>query len=105
MRGTGDSRLPELSWHTLRHTFATHAARFGVNPWRLQAWLGHSTITMTMRYVHHVEEHHRSIPEGILAAGNAVVDPDARIVAMLGARSDFARGNGVATEQHALTGT
>jgi hypothetical protein len=31
-----------------------------------------------MRYVHHVEEHHRPIPEGILAAGNAVVDPDAR---------------------------
>ena len=49
--------LPERSWHTLRHTFATHAARFGVNPWRLQAWLGHSTITMTLRYVHHVEEH------------------------------------------------
>ena len=33
------------------------------------------------------------------------VDPDARIVAMLGARSDFARGNGVATEQYALTET
>ena len=32
-------------------------------------------------------------------------NPDARIVAMLGARSDFARGNGVATEQHAVTGT
>ena len=27
------------------------------------------------------------------------------IVAMLGARSDFARGNGVATEQHAVPGT
>jgi hypothetical protein len=31
----------------------------GEQPWRLQAWLGHSTINMTMRYVHHVEEHHR----------------------------------------------
>jgi integrase len=49
------AKLPGRSWHTLRHTFATHAARFGVNPWRLQAWLGHSTIDMTMRYVHHVE--------------------------------------------------
>jgi hypothetical protein len=28
--------LPERSWHSLHHTFATHAARFGVNPWRLQ---------------------------------------------------------------------
>jgi hypothetical protein len=58
-----------------------------------------------MRYVHHVEDHHRPIPEEILAAGNAVVDPDVRIIAMLGARSDFACGNGVATEQHAIPGT
>jgi integrase len=85
--------LPERSWHALRHTFATHAARFGVNPWRLQAWLGHSTINMTMRYVHHVEEHNRPIPDDILAAGNAVVDPDARVIAMIGARS----GSSVAT--------
>jgi integrase len=97
--------LPGRSWHSLRHSFATHAARFGVNPWRLQAWLGHSTINMTMRYVHHVEEHHRPIPAEILAAGNAVVDPDARVVAMLGARSDQARGNSVATEARALTET
>jgi hypothetical protein len=74
--------LPGRSWHTLRHTFATHAARFGVNPWRLQAWLGHSTISMTMRYVHHVEEHHRPIPNDILAAGNAMTDPDERVVAI-----------------------
>ena len=60
---------------------------------------------MTMRYVHHVEEPHRPIPEEIRAAGNAVVDPDARIVAMLVARSEFAGGNGVATERHAVTGT
>lgn len=71
-----------------------------MNPGRLQAWLGHSTINMTMRYVHHVEEHHRPIPEEILAAGNAVVDPDARIVAMLGARSDFGRSNGTAPSRN-----
>jgi integrase len=27
--------LPMKRWHTLRHTFGTHAALFGVNPWRL----------------------------------------------------------------------
>ena len=26
------AQLPERSWHALRHTLATHAARFGVNP-------------------------------------------------------------------------
>jgi hypothetical protein len=76
-----------------------------VNPWRLQAWLGHSTINMTMRYVHHVEEHHRPIPDEILAAGNAVSHPDSRVIAMLGARGDHARGNSVATGPRALTGT
>ena len=30
----------------------THAALFGVNPWKLQAWLGHKRIEGTMRYVH-----------------------------------------------------
>jgi hypothetical protein len=79
--------------------------RFGANPWRLQAWLGHSTITMTMRYVHHVEEHHRPIPDDILAAGNAVTDPDERVIAMLGARSVIVRSNRVATETHALSRT
>lgn len=97
--------LPERSWHTLRHTFATHAARFGINPWRLQAWLGHSTINMTMRYVHHVEEHHRPIPNDVLAAGNAMTDPDERVLAMLGARSPHARGNGVATEPRSQLNT
>jgi integrase len=98
--------LPGRSWHTLRHTFATHAARFGVNPWRLQAWLGHSTISMTMRYVHHVEEHHRPIPNDILTAGNTMTDPDERVIAMLGARSaspDHLRGNTVATGTRSLT--
>jgi hypothetical protein len=90
------------SWHSLRHSFATHAARFGVNPWRLQAWLGHSTINMTMRYVHHVEEHHRPVPEEILAAGNASSTRTHGVVAMLGARSDHARGSSVATEKLSL---
>jgi len=27
--------LPVRHWHTLRHAFGTHAALFGVNPWRL----------------------------------------------------------------------
>ena len=33
--------LPDKRWHTLRHSFGTHAALFGVNPWRLQSWIGH----------------------------------------------------------------
>lgn len=96
--------LPPRSWHSLRHTFATHAARFGVNPWRLQAWLGHTTINMTMRYVHHVEEHRRPIPEEILSAGSTALDPDNRVLAMLGARvGGSSRGNSVATLGRSLS--
>jgi integrase len=78
--------LPVRYWHTLRHTFGTHTALFGVNPWRLQAWLGHKRIDETMIYVHVAEDHRREIPAPILAAGEAERDPDLRILRMLGAR-------------------
>jgi len=38
--------------HALRHTFASHCAMRGLPMQRLQKWLGHSSITMTMRYAH-----------------------------------------------------
>jgi hypothetical protein len=76
-----------------------------VNPWRLQAWLGHSTIAMTMRYVHHVEDHHRPIPAPVLAAGAPITDPDERVIAMLSARSALTRGNAVGTEPRARSNT
>jgi integrase len=79
--------LPVRYWHTLRHTFGTHAALFGVNPWRLQAWLGHKRIDETMLYVHVAENHARELPDPIRDAAVVVPDPDTRIVTMLGARA------------------
>jgi integrase len=84
--------LPERAWHTLRHAFGTHAAMFGVNPWRLQTWMGHKRIDETMRYVHVAEAHHRPLPDVVLAAGDAQRDPDRRVLAMLGARGQLATG-------------
>jgi len=43
--------LPERGWHVLRHSFGTHAAILGVNPWRLQTWMGHKRSDETMLYV------------------------------------------------------
>jgi len=43
--------LRKIGWHTLRHTFASHLAT-RVSLRTVQELLGHSTITMTMRYSH-----------------------------------------------------
>jgi len=43
---------PEVTFHTLRHTWASHAVMNGAPLPAVQAVLGHSTITVTMRYSH-----------------------------------------------------
>lgn len=87
--------LPEHGWHTLRHSFGTHAAMFGVNPWKLMQWMGHKRVDETMLYVHFAEAHLRPHPEPVLKAQRGHDDPDQKIIAMLDARR-LCRGKGVA---------
>jgi hypothetical protein len=47
---------------------------FGVNPWRLQAWMDHKRIDETMLYVHVAETHARELPEEIRAASIGEAD-------------------------------
>jgi integrase len=91
--------LPERGWHILRHAFGTHAAMFGVNPWKLMVWMGHKRIDETMLYVSFAEAHLRPLPEAILSAQRAHDDPDKRVIAMLAARTNRAqRGSNVAVK-------
>ena len=44
--------LRKISWHILRHSFASHLAMASVPLNAVQALLGHTNITTTMRYTH-----------------------------------------------------
>ena len=41
-----------VTWHTLRHTFASRLVSRGVDIVTVQQLLGHSAVTVTMRYTH-----------------------------------------------------
>lgn len=89
--------LPCRGWHILRHSFGTHAALFGVNPWRLMVWMGHKRIDETMRYVHVAEAHRRPVPPEVLEIGQRHLDPEERVLAMLAARGQY-MGSGFSEE-------
>jgi len=44
--------LRKVRWYDLRHSFASNLVAEGVPLPRVQEWMGHSTIMMTMRYAH-----------------------------------------------------
>ncbi len=44
--------VPDVHFHDLRHTFASWYIQNGGDPYRLQKYLGHSTMAMTERYTH-----------------------------------------------------
>ena len=50
---THDDELPEISPHSLRHTFCKKMANKGMTPNTLQYIMGHSDISMTLNYYAH----------------------------------------------------
>lgn len=44
--------VPRVGWHALRHTFASQLVNAGATVRETQELLGHSSMAMTMRYVH-----------------------------------------------------
>lgn len=52
--------LNDVVFHTLRHTFASRLAMSGVSLITLKELLGHSTLSMVMRYAHLSPEHSRA---------------------------------------------
>jgi len=46
------AKIEGVTWHTLRHTFASRLLERGVDIITVKELLGHSTVTVTMRYTH-----------------------------------------------------
>jgi integrase len=44
--------LEGITWHTFRHTFASRLTRAGADIVTVKELLGHSSVTVTMRYAH-----------------------------------------------------
>ncbi|MGB6483326.1 MAG: integrase [Candidatus Acidiferrales bacterium] len=55
-----------VTWHTLRHTFASRLVNRGVDIVTVKELLGHSSITVTMRYTHTNLESKRAAVEKLL---------------------------------------
>jgi len=46
------AEISGVTWHTLRHTLASRLLERGVDIMTVKELLGHSTVTVTMRYTH-----------------------------------------------------
>jgi integrase len=68
--------LRPIRFHDLRHTFGTTCAAAGVPVRSIQEWMGHASITTTMRYMHFVNRSDDAVKISaafaLEAAGDAV---------------------------------
>jgi len=64
-----------VTWHKLRHTFASRLVNRGVDIVTVQQLLGHSTIVTTMRYTHTNLDSKRTAVAKLEGNGDNLVTP------------------------------
>jgi site-specific recombinase XerD len=62
-----EAKVQGVTWHTLRHTFASRLVMAGVDLKTVQELMGHKTIAMTARYAHLSPEHKLSALERLVS--------------------------------------
>lgn len=62
-----------VTWHTLRHTFASRLVMGGVDLKTVQELMGHKTIAMTARYAHLAPTHKQQALEILVRPGSVSV--------------------------------
>ena len=63
------AKLEDVTWHTLRHTFASRLAMNGQSESTIAALLRHSGTNMVQRYAHLSPTHLREAVEGVASYG------------------------------------
>ena len=63
--------LDGVTWHTLRHTFASRLAMAGATDYDIAACLRHSTTALVRRYAHLSQTHLRTVMERVSNFGKA----------------------------------
>ena len=61
--GLNGDDVPKLGFHDLRHTFASHLIRAGVDPVRASRQLGHARPSITLDIYAHEFEHARGLDD------------------------------------------
>ena len=65
--------ISDVTWHTLRHTFASRLLNSGVDIVTVKELQGHSSISVTMRYAHTNIENKRAAVEKLDGFGDNLV--------------------------------
>ena len=68
----GEANLPDITFHELRHTFATQAASNGIDPRTLASILGHTKASFTLDTYTHITTDMQKNVAGIV--GNYITD-------------------------------
>ena len=67
------AKIEGVTWHTLRHTFASRLVMAGVDLKTVQELMGHKTIAMTARYAHLAPTHKLQALETLVHRGSVSV--------------------------------